>query len=231
MEIREEDTMLENEGEVVEDDNDNDMETEENEEPVLKPQFPELKPNEMSSGQSEVRKVPVPPHRYTPLRENWMKIYKPVVEQMKLQIRMNTTTRKVELKTSPYTEDISALQKGADFVQAFLLGFEVDDALAILRLDDLYVETFQIEDVKNLKGDHLSRAIGRIAGKDGQTKFTIENATRTRIVLADRKIHILGSHTHVKVARDAICDLILGSPPGKVYSKLRTISSRMNERF
>lgn len=65
--------------------------------------------------------------------------------------------------------------------------------------------------------------------QSGKTKFTIENATKTRIVLADTRISILGSFQNIRVARDAICNLILGSPPGKVYSKLRSVCSRLND--
>jgi len=197
---------------------------------VQKPDFPALSPGKLLNGRRELRKVLIPPHRFTPLKENWMKLYTPIVQNLKLRIRMNTRTRAVELSTSAQTDDIAALQKAEDFVKAFVLGFDVNDAVALLRLEDLYVESFEIADVKTLHGDNLSRAIGRIAGKDGKTKFAIENATRTRIVLADKKVHILGSFANVKLARDAICSLILGSPPGKVYSKLRNVATRLSER-
>lgn len=179
----------------------------------------------------DMRKVPVPAHRYTPLKENWMKIFSPVVEHLKLQIRFNLKTRNVEIRNCPGTDDIGNLQKAADFVKAFVYGFEVEDALALLRLDNLFVESFEIKDVKTLRGDHLSRAIGRLAGKGGRTKFTIENITKTRIVLADSKIHILGSYQNIQVAMKAICNLILGSPPSKVYGQLRNVAARMSERL
>lgn len=178
-----------------------------------------------------IRKIPVPAHRYTPLKENWLKIFTPVVEHLQLQIRFNLKTRNVEIRTCNETKDIANLQKAADFVKAFIYGFEVEDALALLRLDDLFVETFEIKDVRTLKGDHQSRAVGRLAGKGGRTKFTIENVTKTRIVLADTKIHILGSYQNIQLAKRAICNLILGSPPSKVYGHLRNVASRISERM
>uniref|UniRef100_A0A8C5MT34 RNA-binding protein PNO1 n=1 Tax=Leptobrachium leishanense TaxID=445787 RepID=A0A8C5MT34_9ANUR len=191
------------------------------EKPSKRPDFPPLSGDKLMGDKEEMRKVPVPSHRYTPLKENWMKIFTPIVEHLHLQVRFNLKTRNVEIKVT------SSFSLGK---LPFMYGF-LHDALALVRLDDLFLETFEVTDVKPLKGDHLSRAIGRIAGKGGKTKFTIENVTKTRIVLADSKIHIMGSFQNIKMARTAICNLILGSPPSKVYGNIRAVASRAADRF
>lgn len=187
--------------------------------------------DEMAKAKIEFRRVSVPQHRMTPLKNSWLTLYTPVTENLKLDMRMNLKTRKVEIKTTEKTPDAGNLQRAADFVHAFILGFDVNDAIALLRLDDLYIESFEVKDVKTLRGEHLARGVGRMAGKNGKTKFTIENASRTRIVIADTKIHILGSFQNIRVARDAICSLILGSPAGKVYNRLRAVSARLNSSY
>jgi hypothetical protein len=56
---------------------------------------------------NEYRRIPVPRHRYTPLKQNWESILKTLVEHMKLQVRMNTKRRAVELRVTlfiPYSE-------------------------------------------------------------------------------------------------------------------------------
>ncbi|XKL67117.1 hypothetical protein PGB90_010537 [Kerria lacca] len=193
--------------------------------------FKKVKSKSVVEDKREIRKISVPAHRYTPLRENWLKIVSPIIEHLNLQIRFNLKSRNVEIRPESVSDETGNLQKAADFVKAFILGFDVEDAMALLRLENLFVESFEIKDVKMLKGDHLSRAIGRLAGKGGRTKFTIENVTKTRIVLADSKIHILGSFQNIQIAMRAICNLILGSPPSKVYGQLRNTANKLADRL
>lgn len=99
-----------------------------------------------ASGNREVRKVPVPSHRLTPLKEHWLKIYTPVVEHLRLDIRFNVKSRNVEIRNPVPNDAIGSqhLQKAADFVKSFVYGFEVEDALALIRLDNLFVESFEV---------------------------------------------------------------------------------------
>lgn len=170
----------------------------------------------------------IPPNRLTPLKKNWEKICETVAKNMKLQIRVNLKKKTVDLRECDETEDRTAIQRTCNFLKAFMLGFNLEDSIAMLRLDDLFLETFMIKDVKNLNGDHLSRCIARISGEKGKTKNAIENATKTRIILADSTIHLMGSSSNVKSARDAICGLIMGTPPGKMYSQLKYVSKRLS---
>ena len=50
-------------------------------------------------------------------------------------------------------------------------------------------------------------------------------------VVAGTHVHVLGSAQNIKVARDAICDLIIGAPPGKVYNRMRTVAKRLHSRL
>lgn len=62
------------------------------------------------------------------------------------------------------------------------------------------------------------------AGHNGKTKFAIENATRTRVVLAGQKVHILGTFKNAKMAQEAIVSLILGSPPVSLFVEMGGLS-------
>lgn len=75
---------------------------------------------------NEFRRVPIPPHRFSPLKRDWVTLYTPLVENLGLQVRMNQKRRCVEMRTSEHTVDTGAVQKGADFVKAYALGFDVN---------------------------------------------------------------------------------------------------------
>ena len=68
----------------------------------------------------EYRKVLVPTNRMKPLKENWTTIVKALVEHMKIQVKMNTKLKCVEMRSYEKTENTSALQKSEEFLKAFI---------------------------------------------------------------------------------------------------------------
>ncbi|KMT12769.1 hypothetical protein BVRB_4g088630 [Beta vulgaris subsp. vulgaris] len=200
-----------------------------------KPEFEPIKPEDvLDNADIQSQFVLVPKHRYAPLKKAWFShIYEPIRNEMKIDIRMNLKAKRVELKTMPHTPDISNLCRSVSFVEAFMAGFEPEQIRdAFFKYEHIEMSSLDMRDVKcTLKGNHLDRAIGRVCGKGGKTKFMIENATKTRIVVAGSQIYIVGSVDAIKFAKDCVHRLVLGSPAGKIQARLRTITARASERL
>ncbi|RVD91605.1 RNA-binding protein [Tubulinosema ratisbonensis] len=176
------------------------------------------------------RSIEIPPEKIGLLKKEWFKIYTPLIELFKLQIRMNLRTKQLDLRTVKLTADPAMLDKATLFIKAILIGYSPQDALIALE-NDSYLFSFFITEVKFLRGDHLNRAIGRIIGKNGNVKNTIEHVSKTKIRVIEDKVHILGGRSNVDVAKDAVCRLIMGAEPSKVQNKLRALSSKLKERY
>merc|ERR1711970_1160561 len=81
-----------------------------------RPYFEPIAADKMGSkkkGAPDVRRVPIPTNRLSPLKEQWKKLYEPIVKQLKLEIRFNQKKKQVELRASKTCTEISALQKGS----------------------------------------------------------------------------------------------------------------------
>ena len=68
------------------------------------PSFPALTGSALQASlKSEMRRIPIPPHRMSPLKKDWINIFGPLTEILGLQVRMNVQRKAVEIRVSvPY---------------------------------------------------------------------------------------------------------------------------------
>ena len=59
------------------------------------PKFAPASSYELNGQVVQFRRLPVPQHRMTPLKNQWLALYKPITENMGLDMRMNLKSRKV----------------------------------------------------------------------------------------------------------------------------------------
>ncbi|KAL8108280.1 hypothetical protein AgCh_024650 [Apium graveolens] len=163
-----------------------------------------------------------------------MEIYTPVYEHMKVDIRMNLKGRKVELKTRSDTPDISNLQKSADFVHAFMLGFDVIDAVALLRLDELYVESFEIKDVKTLRvvsiaGEFSTRCNCQVQKTKAHFSESSQQTLNMMQQEQDLQGHVAGSNDKIDKLQEVI-ERLFTSMEVDIEGMLRSLEPRPQEK-
>ena len=67
------------------------------------PAFPPLSAAaQRSTLKSEIRRIPIPPHRMTPLKKDWVNVFGPLTEILGLQVRMNVQRKCVEIRVCWY---------------------------------------------------------------------------------------------------------------------------------
>jgi hypothetical protein len=66
------------------------------------PSFPPLSTQNLAGStvtkKSETRRIPIPPHRMSPLKKDWVNIFGPLTELLGLQVRMNVQRKSVEIR-------------------------------------------------------------------------------------------------------------------------------------
>ena len=69
--------------------------------PSSAPSFPALTGSALQTSlKSEMRRIPIPPHRMSPLKKDWINIFGPLTEILGLQVRMNVHRKSVEIRVS-----------------------------------------------------------------------------------------------------------------------------------
>ncbi|KAK1349517.1 hypothetical protein CWI38_0387p0030 [Hamiltosporidium tvaerminnensis] len=178
----------------------------------------------------EIKSVKIPFYKHNLIKKEWFKIYTPIVNHCYLQLRMNLATHSIDLRATPHTKDLSVLTRVEQYINSIIIGFNPEDIVDMLSDSNIYYDSFNFSEVKTLKNEHLPRAIGRVVGREGKTKKAIELATKTKILVMDSNVHIIGRSEGIEIAKDSICRLIMGSQPGKIYNRLRIISSKLKDK-
>ena len=126
-------------------------------------------------------------------------------------------------------EDGLGIYTCREVIRAISRGFNPDIAKLLLKQDYSF-ETISLQEQVGKSKNALLRIKGRIIGKEGKARRTIEELTDTHICVYGKTISVIGEMTMVPIARAAIAALIKGATHAKVYRFLEKKRTELKRR-
>ena len=137
--------------------------------------------------------------------------------EQRLKVKINIQGKKVTLEGDSFNE-YEALM----ILEAMQFGFSAKKALTLM--DEQII--FRKIPIKNFtRRKNLTEVRGRIIGKEGKTKKTIENISGCDIAINENEIGIIGPAEEIEEATTAITNLIRGTKQANVYRFLERINT------
>ena len=142
--------------------------------------------------------------------------------EIKKRIEQETETKiKIDSKEGDIfitgTDNLK-LYSAQTIIKAIGRGFNPEKALLLLKTDYLF-EMINIMDYSKTQSD-LIRLRGRVIGKQGKGRNTIESLTNCYISVFGKTISVIGLAENIALSVKAIEKLLKGAPHSKVYAWL-----------
>jgi ribosomal RNA assembly protein len=112
-------------------------------------------------------------------------------------------------------EDAIALYTAKEIVRAIARGFNPQTALLLLQQDYAF-ELIDLSDYSK-HANHQQRLKGRVIGTQGKSRRIIEDATEAFISVYGKTIGIICPVENMLIAKQAVHNLLSGSPHASVY--------------
>jgi ribosomal RNA assembly protein len=148
---------------------------------------------------------------------------KELEEQMNSKVHIDSKEGDVRIVST----DSIKLYLLKDVIKAVGRGFNPEIAIRLTK-QDFVLELLSISDFVKSK-DQILRLKGRVIGKAGKARATLEEFTETNISVYGKTIAIIGFCDNVAVCKKAIESLLTGSPHSSVYKWLEKF--RRQQKF
>jgi ribosomal RNA assembly protein len=110
-------------------------------------------------------------------------------------------------------------------VQLIGRGLTPGEARQILN-ENCSAEIINIKEFTGGSKKKQERIKGRLIGKEGSVRKTLERLTNTKIVIYGKTVTILGITEDVEVAKRAVEKLLTGTPHGHVYAMIERFKDK-----
>jgi ribosomal RNA assembly protein len=156
--------------------------------------------------------VNIPDQRAKILRENRLAYNRKIRDFLDVKISVKDD---VEVEG----EDALVVMRAKEVVRAFGRGFDWEDALDMV--DEDYM--LDVIDMTQFTGKSRNRQVvlkGRVIGSEGRSKKIIEKYSGAKIAVYGKTVSVMGKWESVRVARQAVEDLLRGAKHTGVFKGL-----------